>query len=209
MKLYYSPGACSLADRIALAEAGLPCEFERVNLKTKKTEFGVDFISINPKGYVPALILDSGDTVTENIAVLSWISEQACDLMPTGSLGRARLLEALAYISTEIHKGFKPFFIVDVGLADKAKAGEMLTKRFELLVHGLGGQFLLGSRFTVADAYLFVMLLWAIEKGVALPVPLLDYFERIAMRESVRSSLGAEGLAFVLNEGHRQARVVA
>jgi glutathione S-transferase len=209
MKLYYSPGACSLADRIALAEAGIRCKFEQVNLRTKTTEFGADFLAVNPKGYVPALVLDSGDTVTENIAVLSWISEQASDLAPTSPLGRTRLIEALAYISTELHKGFKPFFAVGTGTAEKAKAAEALAKRFELLARGIDGQFLLGSRFTVADAYLFVVLMWAIEKGVSLPSSLLDYLERMAARESVHSSLVAEGLAFVVNEGNRKVRVVA
>lgn len=110
MKLYYAPGACSLADHIALHEAGLNFEHERVDLKTKRTESGADFSQINPKGYVPALVLDSGETLSENIAILDWIADQSPALTPSGPLGRARLLEALAYISTEIHKSFKPFF---------------------------------------------------------------------------------------------------
>jgi glutathione S-transferase len=110
MKLYYATGACSLADRIALYEAGLVATFERVNLKMRTTETGADFLTINPKGYVPALALDDGEIVTENIAVLFWIAGQAPHLVPDGPLGQVRLLEALAFISTEVHKGFKPFF---------------------------------------------------------------------------------------------------
>ena len=110
MKLYYAPGACSLADHIALHEAGLPFEHEEVDLKTKRTEGGADFSKINPKGYVPALTLDSGETLSENIAILDWIAHQKTALKPAGPLGHTHLLEALAYISTEIHKTFKPFF---------------------------------------------------------------------------------------------------
>lgn len=105
MKLYYSPGACSLADHIALREAGLPFELEKVDLRTKRTESGADYTAVSPKGYVPALTLDGGETLTENIAVLDWIA-QAGGNAPSGPLGRTRLLEALAYISTEVHKSF-------------------------------------------------------------------------------------------------------
>ena len=103
MKLYYSPGACSLADHIALNEAGLAFEQEKVDLRAKKTESGADFFAINPKGYVPALVLDGGELLTENIAILEWVSQQAGALVPGGALGRTRLLETLAYISTEVH----------------------------------------------------------------------------------------------------------
>lgn len=110
MKLYYAPGACSLADHIALHEAGLSFDHEKVDLKTKRTESGVDFSTINPKGYVPALTLDSGETLSENIAILDWIAHQDSELAPSGPMGHTHLLEALAFISTEIHKSFKPFF---------------------------------------------------------------------------------------------------
>ncbi|HWF00707.1 MAG TPA: glutathione S-transferase N-terminal domain-containing protein, partial [Caulobacteraceae bacterium] len=122
MKLYYSPGACSLADHIALHEAGLAFEHERVDLKSKRTEGGEDYAQINPKGYVPALTLDSGETLSENVAILDWIAHQDTALKPSGPLGHTRLLEALAYISTEIHKGFKPFFSGGSG-EEKTKAG--------------------------------------------------------------------------------------
>src|SRR4051812_23957165 len=119
MKLYFAPGACSLADHIALQEAGLACDYEKVDLQTKRTETGANFLDINPKGYVPALVLDSGEVLTENIALLDWIAGQTEGLAPGGPLGRTHLLEWLAFISTEIHKGFKPFF---AGGSDQEKA---------------------------------------------------------------------------------------
>ena len=106
MKLYYAPGACSLADHIALHEAGLSFDHEKVDLKTKRTEAGIDFSTINPKGYVPALTLDSGETITENVAILNWIAHQDSKLAPSGPMGNTHLLETLAFISTEIHKSF-------------------------------------------------------------------------------------------------------
>jgi glutathione S-transferase len=121
MKLYYSPGACSLADHIALHEAGLSFEHEKVDLKTKRTESGADYAAVNPKGYVPALTLDSGETLSENIAILDWIAHQDTALKPTGAMGHTHLLEALAFVSTEIHKSFKPYFS-GAGDDEKAKA---------------------------------------------------------------------------------------
>ena len=118
MKLYYAPGACSLADHIALDEAGLTFEYERVDLKT--TASGADFTGINPKGYVPALVLDSGKTIAENVAVLDWIGAQSPSVSLSEPLGRTCLLEALAYISSEVHKSFHPFF---TGGTEAEKAG--------------------------------------------------------------------------------------
>src|SRR5215211_6432700 len=110
MKLYYAPGACSLADHIALIEAGLPFQTEKVDLKTKRTETGADYMSLNPKGYVPALELDDGQILTENIAVLSYVADRSGKLMPANGMPRWRVLETTAFISTELHKNFKPFF---------------------------------------------------------------------------------------------------
>ena len=110
MKLYYSPGACSLADHIALLEVGAKFETEAVDIRTKRTASGEDFRTINPKGYVPALVLDDCETLTENIAVLDWIAEQYPQLRRNGSLSRTRQLEMLAFISTEIHIAFKPLW---------------------------------------------------------------------------------------------------
>ena len=160
MKLYYAPGACSLADHIALHEAGLPFEREKVDLKAKRTETGVDFSTVNPKGYVPTLTLDSGETISENVAILDWVAQQDGKLPPSGPMGRTRLLEALAFISSEIHKSFKPFFAGGSD-NDKAKAGEMIGKRMGTLADTMKGDYLFGSTVSVADFYLFVMLLWA------------------------------------------------
>jgi glutathione S-transferase len=194
MKLYYATGACSLADRISLHEAGLAAAFERVDFKSKRTETGADFMMINPKGYVPVLVLDNGETLTENIAVLSWIAGQAPELAPTGPLGHIRLLEALAFISTEVHKGFKPLLAHDARDVDRANAAETISRRLKYIAETLRGPYLFGSRFTVADAYLFVTLRWATQFGIAIPAPLTRYFQRVTERDSVRKALAEEGL---------------
>lgn len=193
MKLYYSPGACSLADHIALHESGLQFEHEKVDLKTKHTEGGADFTTINPKGYVPALKLDSGDTVTENIAILDWVAHQETALKPTGPMGRTHLLTALAYISTEIHKSFKPFF-AGSSAEEKAKAGEMILKRLTYLADTMQGEFLFGSEVSVADFYLFVMLLWAKKHDLAVPGKLVSFRDQLMERPSVKKAMMHEGL---------------
>ncbi len=193
MKLYYAPGACSLADHIALHEAGLSFDHERVDLKAKRTEGGVDFSTINPKGYVPALTLDSGETLSENIAILDWIAHQDSKLAPSGPMGHTHLLEALAFISTEIHKSFKPFF-AGAGDSDKAKAGEMIGKRMGYLADTMKGDYLFGSTVSVADFYLFVMLLWAKKFGVEPPAPLVAFRERMMTLPSVQKAMKHEGL---------------
>jgi glutathione S-transferase len=193
MKLYYSPGACSLADHIALHEAGLTFEHEKVDLKAKKTESGADFAPINPKGYVPALTLDSGETLSENIAILEWITQQAPQLAPGGAMGRTHLLEMLAYISTEIHKSFKPFF-AGASDEDKAKAGAMITKRMDYLAERLDGDYLFGADVSVADAYLFVMTLWAGKMGVSVPDKVAALRDRMMARPAVRTAMTHEGL---------------
>ena len=193
MKLYFAPGACSLADHIALHEAGLSFEHEKVDLKAKRTESGADFTAINPKGYVPALTLGSGETLTENIAILDWIAHQNSALKPSGPLGHTLLLEALAYISTEIHKSFKPFF--SGGSDDeKAKAGDMIFKRMTYLAFRLNGDYLFGSTVSVADFYLFVMLLWADKNGLDVPEKLVAYRDRIGQLPSARKAMTHEGL---------------
>jgi len=193
MKLYYAPGACSLADHIALHEAGLSFDHERVDLKAKRTEGGVDFSTINPKGYVPALTLDSGETLSENIAILDWIAHQDSKLAPSGPMGHTHLLEALAFISTEIHKSFKPFF-AGAGDSDKAKAGELIGKRMGYLASTMKGDYLFGSTVSVADFYLFVMLLWAKKFGVEPPAPLVAFRERMMTLPSVQKAMKHEGL---------------
>jgi glutathione S-transferase len=194
MKLYYSPGACSLADHIALHEAGLRFEHEKVDLKTKRTESGADFSQINPKGYVPALTLSSGETLSENIAILDWIAHQSAALTPSGPLGHTHLLEALAYISTEIHKSFKPFF--SGGTDDeKVKAGETIAKRMSYLQETMQGDYLFGDEVSVADFYLFVMLLWASKNALPVPDRLADYRNRLMSLPSVEKAMKHEGLS--------------
>ncbi|MCR0985314.1 glutathione binding-like protein [Roseomonas populi] len=193
MKLYYSPGACSLADHIALHQAGLSFEHEKVDLKAKRTAGGTDFTTINPKGYVPTLTLDSGETLTENVAILDWIAHQDGALKPSGAMGHSRLLEALAFISTEIHKSFKPFFS-GAGDEEKRKAGEMILKRMGYLAGTMKGDYLFGSEVSVADCYLFVMLLWAQKNGLNVPGTLAAYRDRMMKLPSVRKAMTHEGL---------------
>jgi glutathione S-transferase len=194
MILYYAPGACSLADHIALHEARLAFEAVKVDLKTHMTEDGRDFGTINPKGYVPALVLPDGDLLTENIAILSWIADQAPTLTPRGAIGRYRLLETLAYLSTEVHKGFKPFFTPESTDAQKAKAAETITKRLDLLEVQVKSGFLFGTEVSVADAYLFVMLTWAKAFEVEISEALSVFVERMRARPAVQLALEHEGL---------------
>lgn len=194
MKLYFSPGACSLADHIALIEAGLAFDLVKVDLKAKRTADG-DYLTINPKGYVPALALDDGEVLTENIAVLAYIADRSGKLMPSAGIARWRVLEATAFISSELHKNFKPFFSPDSGDSAKRAAQDLLGKRFALLGAQLGrGDFLVGEEISIADCYLFVMLGWAREKaGVDLPANLIAYHDRMKQRPSVAKAVAAEG----------------
>lgn len=198
MKLYIAPGACSLADHIALNEAGIPFEIVKVDLKAKRTETGEDYSRINPKGYVPALQFDDGDVLTENVAILTWISERSRALTGDEPLPdkvmRFRQLEMLAFISTEIHKNFKPFFSGGDDAAKRA-AADALGKRLDLVAANLKGDYLFGATFTVADAYLFVMLTWAKKNALPLPPALTAFFQRMAQRPAVQKTLAAEGLA--------------
>jgi glutathione S-transferase len=191
MKLYYSPGACSLASHIALLEARLDFELERVDLKTKITETGADFNSINTKGYVPALVLDSRDVITENIAVLDWIAGKAPHLGLEGELGRTRLLQALAYVSTEIHKSFKPIF-VGASEEDKARANQYIGKRLRWLEDRRVGKYLFGNEPTVADFYLFVTLRWATKFNIAIPDGLGVLQMHMLNRPKVQSAIEFE-----------------
>jgi glutathione S-transferase len=200
MKLYFSPGACSLSPRIALTEAGLPFDTVRVDTKTKETVGGGNFLDINSKGYVPALQLDNGDVLTEGPAIVQYIADQkpASGLAPTaGTMARYRLQELLNFITSEIHKGFSPLF--DPTLSDEVKEGfkAKLGKRFDWLSTQLDGKpYLMGEQFTVADGYLFTTLNWGQWVGIDLarwPV-LSAYHARVAARPAVQTALKAEGL---------------
>jgi glutathione S-transferase len=193
MKLYYSPGACSLASHIALLEAGLDFELERVDLRSKLTETGQDFLDINAKGYVPALVLDSGDVVTESAAVLDWIAGEAPRLGVNGVLGRTQVLQALVYMSTEIHKSFRPFF-TGAGEQERTAAAQYIHRRLQWLADRKTGRYLFGNEPTVADFYLFVMLRWAVKLGIPLPDGLVTLMARMSERPKVRSAIDVEEL---------------
>jgi glutathione S-transferase len=194
MKLYYAPGACSLADHIALHEAGIAFECEKVDLKSKRTQSGADSTTINPKGYVPALTLDSGETLTENVAILDWIAHQYTALKPSRTLGHTHLLQALAYISTEIQKGFKPFFS-GAGEEDKSAAGKLIVSRMDYVAGTMKGAFLFGTEVSVADCYLFVMLLWSKKNDLKVSAQLDAFRARMIERVAVKTAMKHEGLS--------------
>jgi glutathione S-transferase len=194
MKLYLTPGACSLADHIALHEAGLAFDRIRVDLRTKRTEDGGDFNEVNPKGYVPALVLDDGQLLTENVAILCWVAERAAKLAPSGGMGRIRLIEMLAFIATELHKPFVRTFF-PTSDAEQQAAQAAIARRLGFLADRLEGDYLFGRAFSVADAYLYVMLRWAGMKKLDLPEPLPAYFDRVQARPAVQQALRHEGLA--------------
>ena len=194
MKLYYCPGACSLAAHIALHEAGVPFDSESVDLQSKTTASGADFSAVTVKGYVPALVLDDGAPLTENIAILDYLAGKYPQFGLEGPIGRTRLLEALAYISTEVHKSYKPFWR-NGSEADKAAAGAYITKRLQYLADRVAGDYLLGDKPSVADFYLFVTLLWADKFGVTIPDALVPIYGNLRARAAVQATLAAEGLS--------------
>ncbi|MBA2126311.1 glutathione S-transferase [Hyphomicrobium methylovorum] len=194
MILYYSPGACSLADHIALSEAGLKFELEKVDLKTHTTKDGRDFRNVNPKGYVPALQFDDGSILTENVAILTMIADNYSPLAVPGNLGRYRLIEMLSYISSELHGGFKPLFGSNTSSEDKAQAIKALEKKFEYVASQFKGDYLFGENASAADAYLFVMLLWAGKFGIKVPDVLNAFRDKMRSRPTVSAVLKAEGL---------------
>jgi glutathione S-transferase len=200
MKLFTRPGTCSLATDIALREAGVDFELVKVSRHTGKTSDGVDFTEINSKGYVPALRLDNGELLTENAALLQYIADlnPAAKLAPpAGTIERYRLSEWLAYINSEVHKSFSPLFYPDASEDMKQYARANLTTRVGWLAERLGSKpFLLGEQFSVADAYLFVVLTWSPHVSFDLtPWPnLLAFQERVAARPHVIEAMTAEGL---------------
>src|SRR5258708_666368 len=188
MKLYFSPGACSLSPHIVLREAGLKFELEQVDLKTKKTRSGVAFSTINPKDAVPALQLDDGEVLTEGAVIVQYIADQKPEakLAPAaGTLERYRLQEWLNYIASELHKAFSPLFRSTTAEDAKQDIKEGLQGKFEYVNRQLEGkQFLLGDRFSAADAYLFTMMTWAKFTAVDLSrfPALTAYYQRIKER---------------------------
>lgn len=200
MKLYYSPGACSLAPHIALAEAGLAYTLERVDLKTKKTETGADFFAVNPNGYVPVLLLDDGQTLTEVPALLQYIADLAPAKKlapPAGSFERVRLQEALNFIATELHKSFGALFNPAAPEEWKTFTRGHVGRRLDVVEQKLAGRHYLLGEFSVADAYLWTFLGWGrlVNFDVREGRPLLAaYVARVKARPGVQQALKEEGL---------------
>lgn len=200
MKLYYSPGACSLAPHIVAHELGLPLSLEKVDTKTKQTASGADFTTINPKGYVPALQLDDGEVLTEGPVVSQYLADlkPAAGLAPAnGTLARYRLQEILGYINSEIHKSYSPLFNPATSAETREERLQYLRKRYALIENRLKqSTFITGEQFTVADAYLFTVTNWArlVKLDLSEFPTLQAYQQRIAARPAVQAAMQAEGL---------------
>jgi glutathione S-transferase len=194
MKLYYSPGACSLAAHIVAIEGGLDVALEKVDLKTHRTEGGVNFMTINAKDYVPALELEDGALLTENTAILPYLGDRT-GLMPAEGLARYRVLEWLGYITSELHKAFTPLFHGG-SEHEKTEAREQILLRLGFVEDGLTGDWLMGEQFSVADAYLFVILRWSrtLHLDLSSMPHLLAFKARMETRPAVQKALAEEGL---------------
>ncbi|WP_395701643.1 glutathione transferase GstA [Aquabacterium sp.] len=200
MKLYYSPGACSLSPHIVLEEAGLPYEAVMASTKSHKLLDGTDYYTINPKGYVPLLELDDGQRLTEGPAIVQYIADlvPASGLAPAaGTMARYRLIEWLNFISTEVHKSYSPLFNAAMPEEGKAVYRERLLGRYRWINEQLEGrQYLMGDTFTGADAYLFTVTTWAPRVGLDLSAlaNLQAFQARVAARPAVQAAMKAEGL---------------
>jgi glutathione S-transferase len=197
MKLYYAPGACSLSPHIVAEEAGVPLELVRVDLKAHKLDNGDDYYAINAKGAVPALVLDSGEFLTEGPAIVQYIADRTpgSGLAPAcGTLARYHLQEWLTFINGEIHKTFTPLFH-GVSGDERKKTIETIGKKFAFVEKNLADKpYMLGNTFTAADAYFFVMLTWAKKFHLTVSPALTQFFDRIAARPNVQAAMKAEGL---------------
>ncbi|MDA8365285.1 MAG: glutathione transferase GstA [Gammaproteobacteria bacterium] len=200
MKLYFTPGACSMAPHIVLREAGLQCELQKVDLSKHQTDAGEDYYKINPKGYVPALRLDNGELLTEVAVILQYLADQkpGSSLSPrAGTMDHYRVIEWLNFISSEVHKQFGPMFNPKITAEWKQNQISALGRRFDYLSERLdGNEFLFGGKFTIADAYLFTILNWTGFLNIDLGKwPLLrDYMAHIAARPAVQEAMKEEGL---------------
>ena len=200
MKLYYSPGACSLSPHIALHEAGLAFEAVAAPTKTHKLADGTDYYSINPLGYVPLLVLDDGRQLREGPAIVQYIADQAPEkhlAPPAGSFERYKLQEWLTFIGTELHKGFSPLFTPGMPEEVKTAARTRLGARLQWVEGELvKGPYLMGEQFTVADAYLFTVVGWSRLVGVDISALLRlgEFMARMRARPAVQAALRAEGL---------------
>src|SRR5690606_35995802 len=200
MKLYFSPGACSLSPHIVLREAGATFDLEQVNLQDKKTKPGGDYLSVNAKGQVPMLELDNGERLTEGPAVVQWIADHnpGAGLIPeAGKMERYRVQEWLNFIGTELHKSFGPLFRPTTPDAYKTISKENIGKKLDWVDAQLAGKsYLMGEKFSVADAYLFTVLRWSERVGLDLGKwkNVVAYRDRVAARPKVQDALKAEGL---------------
>ena len=200
MKLYFTPGACSLAPHIVLREAGFTFDLDKVDIATKQTARGEDYTKINPKGYVPAIRLDDGQILTEVAVILQYLADQKPEsgLAPRpGTMERYRLMEWLNFLASEIHKQFGPLFNPKVAPDWKTELMNLLSRRFDYLEESLKGKkYLMGDTFTVADAYLFTVSNWAKFVGLDLSPygNVAAFMARVAERPKVQQALKAEGL---------------
>ena len=200
MKLFYKPGACSLASHITLRESGKDFTLDGVDLMKKRLENGDDFFAVNTKGQVPALLLDDGTLLTEGVAIMQYLADSVPDrqlLAPVSSISRYKTLEWLNYIATELHKGFTPLFRPDTPEEYKPTVRALLEKKMQYVDHSLKeGQWICGSRFTIADAYLFTVLRWAYAVKLNMDgfTHIAAYMKRMAERPGVAAALKAEGL---------------
>jgi len=200
MKLYFAPGACSLSPHIVAHELGIPLTLAKVDLGTKKVADGSDFWAINPKGYVPALGLDSGEVLTEGTAIVQYLADSKPDgkLAPAnGTIERYHLQEMLGYINSELHKSFAPLFNPKTPPEQRQEREEYLRKRFGLIEKQLADRsYLFGEHFTVADAYLFTVTNWSnfVKLDLSAFPNLLAFQKRVAARPAVQAAMVAEGL---------------
>lgn len=200
MKLYYSPGACSLSPHIVALEAGLTLQLEKVDGKAKRTESGQDFWQINPKGYVPALLPDNGELLTEGPAIVQYLADLKPEsglAPPNGTLARYRLQETLGYINSELHKSYTPLFKPETSAEVRLERKDYLRMRYVLLEERLARQlWLLGEQFTAADAYLFTVTNWArhVDLDLSEFTALAAFQQRVAQRPAVQKAMQAEGL---------------
>jgi glutathione S-transferase len=200
MKLYFSPGSCSLSPHIVLREAGLKFDLEQVNNQEKKTKSGVDYWSVNGKGQVPVLELDNGERLTEGAVIVQYLADQKPDakLLPAaGSMERLRVQEWLNFTASELHKVYAPIFRPTTPDAFKVLSKETLAKRLEWVNKQLAGkQYLMGDKFTVADAYLFTVLRWSqrIQLDLTPWSNVTAFMDRVAARPKVQEAMKVEGL---------------
>ncbi|WP_437303125.1 glutathione transferase GstA [Sorangium sp. So ce388] len=200
MKLYFSPGACSLSPHVVARELGIELTLDKVDLASKKTSSGRDFSAINPKGYIPALELDGGEVLTEGPAIVQYLADQKPEaklVPPPGTMARYRVQEMLGYINSELHKSYSPLFNPKTSPEQRQASEEYLRKRYGVIEAALAkGPYLFGEQFTVADAYLFTVTNWSnfVKLDLSAFPNLLAYQRRVAARPAVQGAMRAEGL---------------